>query len=68
MSYQYFFFQRKNLEEYVKSGRDKDVVDPDENKIFTKRKERLDAIRKQNGSTTQLLSDFHQMVGQPNYN
>ena len=28
------------MDEYIKSGRDKTIVDPDENKIFSKRKAR----------------------------
>lgn len=28
------------MEEYIKTGKDKNVVDPDENKLYTKRKQR----------------------------
>jgi hypothetical protein len=43
------------VEEYVNTGRDKNVVDPDQHKIFTRRKERLETIRRQSKSTRQTI-------------
>lgn len=41
------------VEEYISSGRDKNLVDPDQNQVFTKRKQRLETIRKQNQAFAQ---------------
>uniref|UniRef100_A0A6P8IVU1 Uncharacterized protein LOC116305611 n=1 Tax=Actinia tenebrosa TaxID=6105 RepID=A0A6P8IVU1_ACTTE len=34
----------KRVEEYIKAGKDKNIVDPDENKVYTKRKQRQDKL------------------------
>ena len=42
ISYKYFFSNSLcRVEEYVKSGRDQMVIDPDPNEIYTKRKKRI---------------------------
>ena len=59
--YNYVLFVSVRAEEYIASGRDKFIVDPDPNQIYTKRKTRecsisLPGPSAQNNSSFNLLS------------
>lgn len=46
----YFPYSFRRVEEYIKAGKDQNIVEPDENKVYTKRKQRqekLNAIQTQ---------------------
>ena len=48
------------VEEYIKEGRDQNIVDPDPNSVYSKRKERLDKTKDDNSGicATQIPLSF----------
>lgn len=44
--------KQRNVQEYIDSGKDKEIIDPDPQHLYTKRKRRLDALQKDFSKTT----------------